>query len=154
MEVQVKPETALAMSRREAIVDLQSAIQALPTEGADVVQITAEHCPVRHHFAPHSYGREIFLPRGTVVVGKIHRHAHINVISQGRVRVFTESEGALEFQAPYTFVSSPGTKRAVEVLKDTIWTTIHSVSMASPSEADLPAIEQEVITPTFLEDTV
>ena len=158
MEVQVKPSRAVALSRRNAIMALQAELLALPPEGVQTadgtvyVPVAAEHCPLRHHFAPHSYGREMFLPRGTVVVGKIHKHAHVNVISQGRVRVFTEGEGALELVAPVTFVSSPGTKRCVEVLEDTTWTTMHVVSMASPSEADLPAIEREVIATDFQEE--
>ena len=152
MEVRVLPDQAVARSRRQAILELQHAIQALPTQGAPIIQITAEHCPVRHHFAPHSYGREMQLPQGAVVVGKIHKHAHVNVISQGRVRVFTEGEGALELQAPLTFVSSPGTKRVVEVLEDTVWTTFHVVDIAHPTESDLPAIEQEVIATNYQED--
>jgi hypothetical protein len=152
MELQVKPSRAVALSRRAAILNLQSAIQALPIDGAEVVQVTSEHCPVRHHFAPFSYGREMNLPRGLVVVGKIHKHAHVNVISTGHVRVFTEGEGVLELQAPLTFVSSPGTKRVVEVLEDTVWTTMHVVSMANPSESDLPQIEQEVISTNFKEE--
>lgn len=147
MEVEVKPEQAITLGRRQAILNLQAEIQALPFDGAGIVQVTAEHCPVRHHFAPHAYGREMFLPRGTVVVGKIHKHAHINVISQGRVRVFTEGEGAQELCAPLTFVSSPGTKRAVEVLEDTVWTTVHVTD-----STDLAEIEREVIATDFQED--
>ena len=157
MKVQVKPSRELALSRRQAILSLQAELLALPPEGVRVsedkvyVPVDATHCPLRHHFAPHSYGREMFLPRGTVVVGKIHKHSHVNVISQGRVRVLTEGEGALELQAPITFVSSPGTKRCVDVLEDTIWTTMHVVSMENPSESDLPAIEREVIATDFPE---
>lgn len=147
MEVEVKQGRDLSLSRRQAIMDLQSAILALPTEGAPVVQVASETCPVRHHFAPGSYGREMFLPKGLVVVGKIHKHAHVNVISQGHVRVFTEQEGILELKAPLTFVSSPGTKRVVEVLEDTVWTTIHVTD-----STDLAEIEREVITTDFMED--
>jgi hypothetical protein len=43
----------------------------------------------RHHFAPGSYAREIEIPAGSRVVGKIHRHAHVNVISKGHVLVAT-----------------------------------------------------------------
>lgn len=147
MEVEVKQGRDLSLSRRQAIMGLQSAILALPAEGAPVVQVASETCPVRHHFAPGSYGREMFLPKGLVVVGKIHKHAHVNVISQGRVRVFTEQEGILELKAPLTFVSSPGTKRVVEVLEDTVWTTIHVTD-----STDLAEIEREVITTDFMED--
>ena len=101
-------------------------------------------CPVTHHFAPGLYAREMFIPQDALVVGKIHKHAHVNTISQGRVLVTTEHDGVEEFTAPYTFVSKPGTKRAVLALEDTIWTTYHPTE-----EQDLEKIENHVIAPTY-----
>lgn len=140
MEIEVMRERALQLGRREAIMRLQDAIIS---EGLDVGPAS---CPVKHHFAPGSYGREMTLPAGLVVVGKIHKHAHINVISKGRVQVFTEQEGVLELAAPCTFVSSPGTKRVVHVLEETVWTTVHVTD-----KTDLAEIEREVIVTDFIE---
>lgn len=140
MEIEVMRERALQRGRREAILRLQDAIIS---EGRDVGPAS---CPVKHHFAPGSYGREMTLPAGLVVVGKIHKHAHINVISKGRVQVFTEQEGVLELAAPCTFVSSPGTKRVVYVLEETVWTTVHVTD-----KTDLAEIEREVIATDFKE---
>ena len=140
MEIEVMRERALQLGRREAILRLQDAIIS---EGRDVGPAS---CPVKHHFAPGSYGREMTLPAGMVVVGKIHKHAHINVISKGRVQVFTEQEGVLELAAPCTFVSSPGTKRVVHVLEETVWTTVHVTD-----KTDLAEIEREVIATDFSE---
>lgn len=140
MEIEVMRERALQRGRREAILRLQDAIIS---EGRDVGPAS---CPVKHHFAPGSYGREMTLPTGLVVVGKIHKHAHINVISKGRVQVFTEQDGVLELAAPYTFVSSPGTKRVVHVLEETVWTTVHVTD-----KTDLAEIEREVIATDFSE---
>ena len=140
MEIEVMRERALQLGRREAILRLQGAIIS---EGRDVGPAS---CPVKHHFAPGSYGREMTLPAGLVVVGKIHKHAHINVISKGRVLVFTEQEGVLELAAPCTFVSSPGTKRVVHVLEETVWTTVHVTD-----KTDLAEIEREVIATDFME---
>lgn len=140
MEIEVMHERALQLGRREAILRLQDAIVY---GGLDVGPAS---CPVKHHFAPGSYGREMTLPVGLVVVGKIHKHAHINVISKGRVQVFTEQEGVLELAAPCTFVSSPGTKRVVHVLEETVWTTVHVTD-----KTDLAEIEREVIATDFME---
>ena len=140
MEIEVMRERALQRGRREAILRLQDAIIS---EGRDVGPAS---CPVKHHFAPGSYGREMTLPAGLVVVGKIHKHAHINVISKGRVQVFTEQEGVLELAAPCTFVSSPSTKRVVYVLEETVWTTVHVTD-----KTDLAEIEREVIATDFKE---
>ncbi len=102
-------------------------------------------CPLNHHFAPGAYAREILLPAGSMVIGKIHKHSHINVISKGRVAVLTEA-GRVDMQAPYTFVSEPGTKRVVYAYEDTVWTTIH-VS----TETDLAKLEDELIAPSYAE---
>lgn len=140
MEIEVMHERALQLGRREAIMRLQDAIVY---GGLDVGPAA---CPVQHHFAPGAYGREMTLPDGLVVVGKIHKHAHINVISKGRVQVFTEQDGVLELAAPCTFVSSPGTKRVVHVLEETVWTTVHVTD-----KTDLAEIEREVIATDFSE---
>lgn len=140
MEIEVMHERALQLGRREAIMRLQDAIVY---GGLDVGPAA---CPVQHHFAPGAYGREMTLPAGHVVVGKIHKHAHINVISKGRVQVFTEQDGVLELAAPCTFVSSPGTKRVVHVLEETVWTTVHVTN-----KTDLAEIEREVIATDFSE---
>ena len=140
MEIEVMHERALQLGRRGAILRLQDAIVY---GGLDVGPAA---CPVQHHFAPGAYGREMTLPAGLVVVGKIHKHAHINVISKGRVQVFTEQEGVLELAAPCTFVSSPGTKRVVHVLEETVWTTVHVTD-----KTDLAEIEREVIATDFME---
>ena len=140
MEIEVMHERALQLGRREAIMRLQDAIVY---GGLDVGPAA---CPVQHHFAPGAYGREMTLPAGLVVVGKIHKHAHLNVISKGRVQVFTEQDGVLELAAPCTFVSSPGTKRVVHVLEETVWTTVHVTD-----KTDLAEIEREVIATDFSE---
>lgn len=102
-------------------------------------------CPVKHTFAPGVYAREILLPKGSVVVGKIHKHAHLNIISKGRASVMTEF-GPMEIEAPHTFVSQPGTKRAVVALEDVVWTTIHLTD-----ETDLDKIEDQIIAKDYEE---
>jgi len=114
-----------------------------------------DDCKLSHYFAPivdeygcGTYARELRMPKGTVVVGKIHRHSHVNVISQGKVAVLTESGREL-FEAPYTFISQAGIQRAVYILEDTVWTTVHLTS--NLGEDNLDKIEDEVIAKTFEE---
>lgn len=122
---------------REAISDLAATM--LAAQGRDGL----EDFPVRHHFAPGSYGREITLPEGTVIVGKIHRHAHLNVLSAGRVLVLTE-RGVEELVAPCTFVSPEGTRRVVYTLENAVWTTMHVTN-----STDLDEIEREIIAEAY-----
>lgn len=127
---------------RDQILRLQDEMIAMRTAAGLPATVDSE-CPLTHYFAPGLYAREIFLPAGVLVVGKIHRHAHVNTISKGRVVVATEF-GTTELVAPCTFVSQPGTKRVVLAHEDTIWTTYHPTE-----ETDLDRIEDYVIAPTF-----
>ncbi len=122
---------------RDRILELEAMLKLEPTA------LDARDFVTRHHFAAGSYGREIELPEGVLVVGKIHRHSHVNVISKGRALCATQ-DGVVELRAPFTFVSKPGTKRAVYALEDTVWTTIHVTN-----ETDLAKIEAELIAPSF-----
>lgn len=127
--------------RREFILRFEEAMHAT----GETLDCTKTY-PIRHHYAGDSYGREMFLPKETIVVGKIHKQRHVNVISQGHVMVYTEQDGWEDLKAPYTFVSPPGTKRVVLVLEDTVWTAIHVTSETDPTK-----IEAAVIAKSYKE---
>lgn len=105
-------------------------------------------CPLTHTFAPGSYARGIQLPATALVVGKIHKHAHLNIVSRGWVTVVTEF-GRMEIDArekPVTFTSQPGTKRALYVHEECWWTTVHLTDTT-----DLAEIERDIIARDFVE---
>ena len=99
--------------------------------------------PLWHAFAPGAYARTIFIPAGTLVVGKIHKHAHLNILIRGRVSVATE-EGPMELEAPRVMTSKAGTKRVVYAHSPVLWTTIHLTD-----KTDLDAIEEEIIAKSY-----
>ena len=118
---------------REKLANLERALQAGETM----------ELPVRHHFSRGVYARELFIPKGTVLVGKIHKFSQINIVSQGEISVLTD-DGVKRVKAPFTLVSGPGIKRAGYAHEDTIWTTIHGTH-----ETDLEALEDELIAASF-----
>lgn len=120
---------------REKIVKLQDEMMTMDQ--------TLDQFPLTHHFAPGVYAREMFLPAGHTIVGKIHKHAHLNIVSKGSVILSTE-EGSKELSAPCVFTSYAGTKRAVYIKEDTIWITIHVTD-----KTDLKEIETELIAVSF-----
>jgi phosphohistidine swiveling domain-containing protein len=121
------------IEKRNKIMGLEEELKKLP-------QI---ELPVNHYFAPHNYAREITMEAGSIVVGKIHKHSHVNVISKGKCVVATE-DGITQYEAPVTFISNAGTKRAVLNLTEVVWTTIH------PTEKnDIDEIEKDVIANNY-----
>ena len=101
--------------------------------------------PITHHFAPGVYAREMRVPAGTLLTGKIHKTEHLNIISQGHFSVSNMGK-TMDIVAPYTFVSPAGTKRAIYAHEDSTWTTIHVTE-----ETDLAALEEETIADSFEE---
>ncbi len=127
----VAAETRLAA--REEILALQAVLETMP-------QVEIE---TTHHFSKGLYAREIFIPKGTILVGKIHKYQSLNILSQGDITILTEF-GAKRLRAPFTVVSPPLTKRIGYAHEDTVWTTIHATE-----ETDLEKLEGELILPTF-----
>ncbi|VVE31673.1 hypothetical protein PEP31012_03710 [Pandoraea eparura] len=78
-------------------------------------------CPVRHYFAPGMYAREITIPKGTVLVGAIHKTENLAVLSAGKLQLVTDG-GVVEITAPHTLTVKPGQKNAALALEDSVWT--------------------------------
>jgi len=138
---------------RESILKAQAEMAEMIADGR--MESVADQCTLTHYFSPINekygcctYARQIRLPKGSLVIGKIHRHAHLNFLMAGKVSVNTEF-GKQLFEAPCTFVSEPGLKRAVYAEEETIWTTVHLT--AYRGEEFLKEIEDEVIAPTYEE---
>ena len=100
-------------------------------------------CKITHHFAPGVYAREMWMPAGCLITGKIHMTEHLNMLSQGKVSVSNQGE-SITLEAPHTFKSPIGTKRAIYAHEDSTWTTIHATELEDPEE-----IEREIIADTF-----
>ena len=119
------------LPRREEIERLQTAAATLPQ-----VEL-----PTKHHFADGMYCRELFRPKDTLIVGKVHRREHFYIVLSGEVTVVGDGKRE-RIKAPRILVSAPGTKRAVYAHEDSICITIHRTD-----ETDLDAIERELVEP-------
>lgn len=100
-------------------------------------------CPVKHYFSPGQYTRECFIPAGSWVVGKMHRHQHPTLLMSGTVRINTD-KGMEEITGPHIWISQPNAKRALETVTDCVFATVH----LNPTDTqDLEEIEAFVIVP-------
>jgi hypothetical protein len=140
-------ELARPEQLRDRILTLQRAMFADPRFDPQ-----CKDFPVTHFKAPGMIGRQMLIPKGSIIVGKIHKHAHLNQISYGHVRVFTEF-GPMEINGPTTFTSQPGTKRVVLAIEDTLWTTFHlNPNDYDPdNEEEMKLLENEIIAKSYEE---
>lgn len=128
-------DIVIAPDLREKVFKLEGAMRAM-----DQVEI-----PIKHHFSQGVYAREMTVPKGVTVVGKIHKYEQLNILSAGEVLVVTD-EGVQHVKAPFTMVAPPGAKRAFYALEDSVWTVIHGTD-----EKDVEKIEMQFIAQSELE---
>jgi hypothetical protein len=116
----------------EKVDALEAALRQLPP--ADM--------PVKDYFSKGVYARELFIPKGTTLTGKIHKFENLNIMSKGDLSVMMEDGTVQRVQAPFTVVSPPGTRRAAYAHEDTIWTTIHGTDCTDVDEIESIFIAQ------------
>jgi hypothetical protein len=93
----------------------------------------------KHYFSDGIYAREVLIPAGVMVTGKLHKYRQLNIVSQGDISVLL-ADGVKRIRAPYTVVSPSGTKRIAFAHADTVWTTI-----LQTDSTDLDEIEDHFI---------
>lgn len=128
-----EPDTAVDLSPNDRVDLLEAAI---------VAQLPAVRIEPVHYFADGLYAREITIPSGTVLTGKVHRTRHLNILSRGTITVWSEAEGTKQLTAPATFVAEAGSRRVGYAHTDVVWTTVHATS-----ETDLEKLETDLIEP-------
>jgi quercetin dioxygenase-like cupin family protein len=124
---------------RENIVQLEELIRSV--EGSVIGD--SDVCPLTHTFTDGIYVRQIFMPKGMLIVSKIHKYEHPYFVLSGRVSVLTE-DGVQDIVAPYSGITKPGTKRLLYIHEDTVWTTIHPTKLK-----DLKKIEDKIIARSY-----
>lgn len=166
LDVEIMPETALVLVEAPAIeLDHSSSLVTIlgfsdtlaidhmtKSEIRAVIFDIEKMCkefgeeieiPVKHHFSKNVYAREMQMPQGALIVGKIHKHENLNILSAGEVSVLSV-DGIKRVKAPYTFVASEGAKRVIYAHKECIWTTIHGTD-----ERDIEKIEADFIVEDY-----
>ena len=121
--------------------------ELVPTDKrVDAIQAAVERMPqvelpLTHRFLPGMYIRTIFMPKGALVVSKIHRTTHPFVVSRGRAAVFDEKNGVQEIEAGHIGITTPGTRRILYIREDCEWTTFHATDKTTPEEVEKDIIE-------------
>lgn len=143
LEINKKKNNSVSnLKIRKDILDFEAKLSKMPGAVLGDNNIT----PVKHSFSEGVYSREMFIPKGMALVGKIHKHACHNFILKGDITVWSEEEGEKRIKAPYSFVSKPGTKRVGYAHEDTIWVNVHS---NPDNKTDLSHIEDRVIAKDY-----
>ena len=99
--------------------------------------------PLKHSFADGCYIREIFNPKGELLVTKIHKVSHPFFLLKGDMTILME-DGIKRIRAPHYGITPAGTKRIIYCHEDCIFVTVHATKLT-----DIDKIEEEVIAKDF-----
>jgi len=120
-ELTVKQRAELVeLDIRSKIDQMEEALKLINSTG-----VPFEAPPVKETYTDGVYIREMTIPAGCVIIGKIHRHSHLNYITRGKVTVLTK-DGLEHLEGFCSMISSAGTKRALYTHTETVWTTVHA----------------------------
>jgi hypothetical protein len=100
-------------------------------------QLDQQHIPLRHIFTPGLYTRECFIPKGTLLVTRMHLKEHPFVVLKGEAAVWTVETGWMKLTAPHLGVTQPGTRRLIYAQEDVVWATSHVTDKTDPDEVIL-----------------
>lgn len=141
LELTVKQRSELAeLDVRSKIALMEEALNFMQADGVPGLDL-----PVKETFTDGVYIREMTIPADSLIIGKIHKHAHYNHITKGKVTVLTK-DGLQDLEGPCSMISSAGTKRALYTHTETIWTTVHANPKGLLSFEEL---EEETISPDY-----
>ena len=101
--------------------------------------------PLKHSFADGCYIREIFNPKGELLVTKIHKVSHPFFLLKGDMTILMQ-DGIKRIRAPHYGITPAGTKRIIYCHEDCMFVTVHATKLK-----DIKAIEEEVIAKDFNE---
>src|SRR5690606_35015699 len=90
--------------------------------------------PYKHYFSKGVYTREMHAPKGTLILGRIHKHETVNILVKGKILILSE-EGYKELEAPATFVSAPGIQKLGYAVEDVIFMNAFATDKTDPEQA-------------------
>lgn len=139
-------ELSLAHTGEDPIV-MRGKIQALT---AELLALPGEHIelPVVHEFAKGMYLRKLFIKKGALLIGKIHRKECFNIVAKGDISVLTES-GAMRVREGFSIVSPAGIQKVGYAHEDTVF-----INVFLTDETDIEKLEAEIACESYeaLED--
>lgn len=93
----------------------------------------AHHYDYEHILHDGWYVRKMFIPAGDLVIGMVHKTAHMNYILQGKASVMSDHFMLTESD-PLMFESLPETKKVVFAHTDVVYATTHKTNKTDLDE--------------------
>jgi len=129
----------------QAVIDQERSRKLIKDAEDALLQLPQIKLEAKHYLCNGLYTRELWMPKGSAVTGKIHIKDHIVTIVYGDVTVRTD-DGLVRYTGYQTFVGKGGSKRALLMHEDTLWLATHATDKKTVEEC-----EATLVTNTYEE---
>lgn len=106
---------------------------------ATAAELSQTELITEHFFSPGIYTRVLYIPKGCLLTGKIHKEPILNIMIKGDISVLLGDE-VRRVVAPFMGVSPAGSKKIGYAHEDTIWVGCHGTD-----ETDVAKIESRFV---------
>jgi len=102
--------------------------------------------PLKHHIKDGIYTREVFMPKGMLVISYIHKTNHPSFFMSGEMSVINDKGEANRIKAPMVVQTEIGTQRIAYTHEDCVWVCTYKTDATTVEEA-----EKDVYTEDYRE---
>jgi len=95
-----------------------------------------ENLPVQHHLDNGLYTREIFMPKGALVVSFIHTQNHPSFFLSGEMSVLLDTGEVKRIKAPMKVMTDIGTQRVAYMHEDCVWVCVYRTDATTIESAE------------------
>lgn len=92
--------------------------------------------PLKQHIEGGLYTREIFMPKGSIVVSMIHKQQHPSFLLKGKLSYLTDEGNVVTIQAPHKIFTQIGTQRVLYIHEDSEWCCVYKTDAKTFEEAE------------------
>ena len=92
--------------------------------------------PLKHHIEDGLYTREVFMPKGSLVVSFIHKQNHPSFFLSGEMSILKDTGEVERIKAPMKVMTEIGTQRVAYMHEDCVWVCVYRTDKETVEEAE------------------
>lgn len=134
IKIHLSPETGVIMPPAETPAEIGAWIERLARAMLSDPDAHNDF-PLKHTFLDGMYVREMFIPKGTLLIGKVHRLSCMNIVSKGDISILTPM-GSARVCSGYSSASPPGTQKVGFAHEDTVFVNVFRTDATDQAAID------------------
>ena len=95
-----------------------------------------EAYPLKQHLEGGLYTRELFMPKGSLVISMIHKQQHPSFLLKGELSYLTDDGKIVRIKAPHRIFTQIGTQRVLYMHEDCEWCCVYKTDAKTFEEAE------------------